>query len=633
MSRRFAEAAVILLSLVVLGWALPTIPMQFGHAEGVVSAAQHEGYSNRIAHLLALAWVLGLTVLVYLIARGDQTVPPEVVPDEGGAGGNRLLLPCLTIIVLCALYYPPAFAWNGALIEENIHLTNVHRMIAGDVPYKDFEFLYGPLMLYPAYFWARATDFSLTSFYGYILALELVVMLLILSRVQAFVAGFWARIGVYVLLASLYFNTLLGPNQNGLRKLLGVLILMNVARRPFSGATWVFNGILLGLLMAYSQEFGGGTAIGITAIYASLFFKRRDPKAIVGLFVIGGLSLVVWLGTLWIFLTDDTGAYFATLSYLTGQFDRGEAAFRFFWTVNSAAAFGILALGIWAVGRILARSWDQMPGAGELMMVGGLAYAALLLKSGLSRTDQWHLDPVVLALAFALLLPLGERVPSLPRPARVIGIALIAVLAVTYTFGQFRIIRYAFREGLVSGYAGLLQSEPRSVERAEVVLPAAVYMVGDPDPETLALTEFFATPEMQARKVFPYKDMWGAPYRIGVHKAGYLTDDYIYGDQRGHDLRAMLEEDASILVLMSRDNYDWLLQGPDAPPEEPPLNLAGYGKYRELRTLLSSPHIPGSFVEEQQKQERWRRLVGLYVMETYTPVYESEAFVVLERGS
>ncbi len=632
MSRRFIEFAAILLSLGVLGWALPTIPMQFGHAEGVVSAAQHEGFNNRIAHLLAVAWLVGLTIVIWLIARGDQTLPPEVEPEEGGAGRNQLLLPLLTIIVLCALYYPPAFAWHGALIEESIHLTNIHRMIAGDVPYKDFEFLYGPLMLYPAYFWARATDFSLTSFYGYILALELLVMLLILSRVQSFVAGFWARVGAYLLLASLYFNTLLGPNQNGLRKLLGVLILMNVARRPFSGTTWVFNGILLGLLMAYSQEFGGGTAIGITAIYASLFFKQRDPKAILGLFVIGGISLAVWLVTLWLLLTDDMGAYFSTLRYLTGQFDSGEAAFRFFWTVNSAAAFGILALGIWAVGRILARPWERVPGAGELMLVGGLGYAALLLKSGLSRTDQWHLDPVVLALAFALLLPLGERVPSLPRPARVLGIALIAVLAVTYTFGQFRIARYAFREGLVAGYSGLLQSEPPAVERAEVVLPAAIYMVGDPHPEMLALTEFFATPEMQARKVLPYDDTWSAPYQIGVHKAGYLTDSYIYGDQRGHDLRAMLEADASILVLMSRDTYKWLGLGPDAAPEVPALNLAGFGKYRELRTLLSSPHIPGSLIEEQQKDERWRRLVGLYVMEAYTPIYESDWFVVLERG-
>jgi hypothetical protein len=64
----------------------------------------------------------------------------------------------------------------------------------------------------------------------------------------------------------------------------------------------------------------------------------------------------------------------------------------------------------------------------------------------------------------------------------------------------------------------------------------------------------------------------------------------------------------------------------------PALNLAGFGKYRELRTLLSSPHIPGSLIEEQQKDERWRRLVGLYVMEAYTPIYETDWFVVLERG-
>ncbi len=54
-----------LVLLPVLIW----IPSYFPHAEGVVSAAQTEGYNNKIAHLVTLVWAIVCFVSVYLLAR------------------------------------------------------------------------------------------------------------------------------------------------------------------------------------------------------------------------------------------------------------------------------------------------------------------------------------------------------------------------------------------------------------------------------------------------------------------------------------------------------------------------------------------------------------------------------------
>ncbi|WP_420587420.1 hypothetical protein [Ruegeria sp.] len=622
-----------LISFLVVLPLIEWLPQMFGHAPGVISTAQAEGYNNRAAHLITILWIAVTVAGVWGLSRGADPLPLAAEPSRAKPGwASTLLLPFLVCVAIAFVYFPPALAPSGPYFEESIHLTTIHRMLNGDVPYQDFEFLYGPLMLYPAYWWTKLTSFSLTPFYSYVLMLELLVMLALLIAIQVHIASFWGRLGAFLLLSSLYFNTMLGPNQNGLRKLAGVLILISVAHRPFHTGLNVLHGVGLGLLLSYSQDFGAATAIGIFAIYASLFIKLRDRRAIRALMLTAGTSFVVWLGCLWLLLGPAIGDYFSVVRYLTGQFDSGEAAFRFYWTASGLAVFALVLIAVWLTGSALGRRWTAVPGPSDLLIIGALAYAAILLKSGLSRADQWHLVPAVLPIAFCMVLPFRAAYAPVPITVRSCGIVLTVILALTYTFGQFTIARYVFRTGLLSNYQAMISgqlTQPDTV--VDSVLPNLLRENSDPDENTVALSRFLAEPPQRDKPVFAYDRLWSLPARLGVSKVGFLTDNYIYGDARGHSLLATLQDHPDALVIVDRESFDWLSTTPkDAPPPSGN-HWVSSGKYGQLRAILASVHVPAVPLEAAQMRLRWRRLVGNYVMDYYAPIFDNDRFVVLER--
>ena len=177
----------------------------------------------------------------------------------------------IEILVVCVgtlvLYFPLAMARYGPFLEENIHLTAIHRMLAGDIPYQDFEFLYGPLMLYLPYFWCVLFGYTLASFYTYVACIEVLVFGLLLFVLQTRIHRFGERLFAFVFFAATLFNPLIGPNQNGLRKILPLLLLLSIIKYPFAKTAWFLNGIGLGLLLAYSHEIGVASSFAIVSIY------------------------------------------------------------------------------------------------------------------------------------------------------------------------------------------------------------------------------------------------------------------------------------------------------------------------------------------------------------------------------
>lgn len=630
--------ALILAAYLVVLPALVWIPTLFAHAQGVQSAAQQNGYNNQFAHFTAIAWIVLTTGAASYWGRAHW-------PNEGVAARDtephaaRLhpyVLPALTVAGLFIFYFPPALAASGPIFEEKIHLTALHRMSAGDIPYRDFEFLYGPLMLYPAHWWMELTGYSLQGFHWYILVMEIIVFLAILVPLQKYAKGRWHLLFAFVIVASLYFNPMLGPNQSGLRRLAGVLILIHLSANPFEPRYWIIRGVALGLLLSYSQEFGGATAIAITAIYGTLYAKQRDMTAVRALVITGAVSALTWLVTVAILLGPNTLTYFHELAALTRQFNAGEAAFKFYWTLNSLSVFAIVALAAVAVGMIVSRKWTDGPSQSDLMMIGGLAYAAFILKSGLSRTDQWHLVPAIAPLLFTFLLFPRGHLFQLPRQARISGIVLTVLVAATFTYGNLPVTKFIVKDSVLRGYGTLLRGDTAAVDaERQPAYPATVYRSRrESAPPLIELSQFLATDEMRGRRVFPYNGAWHYAMRIGVLKAGHLTDNFIYGDARGHAEQEMLESNADVLVLMFRSDYDWLLLGPDAAARAiPEGGLNGTGWERYSRVLLSSPHFSPANAEYDFSERRWRRLVGNYVIENYDPVFLSAQYAVLERKS
>lgn len=638
LSQRYSDRITALVALFFFLVLLPSliwVPTLFTHADGVVSAAQAEGYNNKSAHFVTLVWAFVSSITIFFLARKFTPLPVASTDFKPPSKINIIgIIQLVSVgIVVLALYFPPALARYGPYMEESIHLGALHRMLAGDVPYIDFEFLYGPLMLFSSYFWTLATDFSLISFYSYVALLEIIVFLTILRIVQLYLSNVWLRLGAFLLIAALYFNPLVGPNQNGLRKIAGVAILLSVATRPWSRAFWVIHGIGVGTLLSYSQDFGAATALGIAAIYTTLFFKMRDRRSVVALAVIALVSALTWIGITWALLGAGTFQYFEMLAYLTGRFDAGEAAFRFYWTASSIAVFGLLLLAIWHVAVSFARPWSRQVKTADLIFVGGIVYALVMLKSGLSRADQWHLVPSVLVLVFAFILPIPSSTAPVSRNTRRIGIGLSLILSLSYSFGHYPQTYYVFRGGLVAGYVDLINSEPTAqIPLAEPARPALAFESSNPNTEIVQLSEFLAAPEQLGRRIFIYSSPWALPFLVGATKAGFLGDDYIYGDDRGEKVRAQLDRQPETLVVIRSSEYEWLLEGPEAELANRDFYMLGNGIWRKLRANISSVHVLGVVIEERLKTERWRRLIGNYIVETYHPVFSNDKFYVLARN-
>ena len=261
-----------------------------------------------------------------------------------------------------------------------------------------------------------------------------------------------------------------------------------------------------------------------------------------------------------------------------------------------------------------------------------MAYAAIALKSGLSRADQWHLDPAILVLCFAFVLPLQARYLPIGLGIRAAGVALTVVIALTFSIGQLRIARYTFYESMVGGF----QAWSREPRRAcalehEPKLPALACQHGVPDQSLTELAEKLAAPEFDGRPLFIYYGSTSHAAMVGASRAGYLTDSFIYGNERAAAAKADLEADPETLVLIAEDVYDWLQKGPDEPIARRFFALSGMAKTRELLEVLSSVHHRALQAEYDVQVGRWREFIGNWMIANYEPVLSVGAHLVLER--
>ena len=172
---------------------LVTVPYGFPPEASLSTAAAEEGYNVLAAHYVVLAWslvaVLGSAIYWRWAHRPDSpateaTIGGAATVQRTGKTGYFLEAGCV-FLVFVALYAPPFLARYGPYIEDSLFLNYLLRMHCGLTPYRDFQFIYGPLMLYPAFYWTEIFGYSMSSFFGYLSLLEglqFAVLILVLQR-------------------------------------------------------------------------------------------------------------------------------------------------------------------------------------------------------------------------------------------------------------------------------------------------------------------------------------------------------------------------------------------------------------------------------------------------------------------
>lgn len=145
-----AFATVALVCLFALPLLVPMHP--------ALSLSYQFGYHNRAALLICL---LALAVCAFAVREPAMDVP------TGDASMSRryLALGMLATTILCGIAFLIAWPMHG--IDEAPYLiTRLRLVIAGQRPYQDFEFLYGPALLYIPYAFVRLIGVSAFAAYS-----------------------------------------------------------------------------------------------------------------------------------------------------------------------------------------------------------------------------------------------------------------------------------------------------------------------------------------------------------------------------------------------------------------------------------------------------------------------------------
>ena len=602
----------------------------------VMSAAGAAGYNTVVAWRVALIWTLAGIAACLAAGRAGRL---PITADAGDAGVERPLtssrrwLECAIIagLVLIA-FWPPFLARYGPYIEDAIFATALHRMHGGMVPYLDFEFLYGPLMLVPASWWMRLTGYSLRHYYIYLALLETFQYVLLAVYLQWLMPRFRDRLVVFVVIAVLLANPLLGINYNGVRRLLPLGALLLLARDPSSIRRAAPAGMLLGLSVAWSHDFGLVTVAAAAGLYGLLWLRTPRASLAVTAAVLGVAAVGTWLLVSYLLLGHGFAAYLADTRSLVARFSAGEAGFRFYWTANALAAFGLLAGGIVVLGRGLARWRDSEPAWGDCFFIAAMFTTLLSLKSGLNRSDVWHLDGAFFPLIVACLLPLPRRTMRWSRASARVGAALIGVLAGTNLLGNAPIAAY-MAQGWYRGLRDVADARPTlpGACARETEAPCIENERSRPRADVVALGAYLAEPAQRGRRVLLYGELWAFGERLGVYKRDHLNDDFIYDDARGIAAGEWLAQRPDGMVIMARPWYERLVAPPGdsvgrTTPFQPSLAKSA-GEW------LSSVHYRGVVVERPLVELRWRRTVGARVRADYRLERTFGDLVVLTRRS
>ena len=137
--------------IVLLVW----VPKMVPPATGLPNVASVLGYNIDLAYLLTGAWAVAMAGVAGALSKAPPSYPsPEAPnPTQPVPLGRRLIELAVLGLAVAALYWPWSLARFGPHVEDVYFLNILWRIQCGQVPFADFEFLYGPLMLAPLSGW------------------------------------------------------------------------------------------------------------------------------------------------------------------------------------------------------------------------------------------------------------------------------------------------------------------------------------------------------------------------------------------------------------------------------------------------------------------------------------------------
>lgn len=291
-----------LLGIFVLPWFVP-------RNQAVSSASYTLGFNN-VAATLALAALLATLFIQLRRARGTDVITDtlrEVLhSSESRVSSWHSLIAfagvtSFTLAILLVWYRTMPYSFFG---EFGSDVSRLDQMVLGLRPYKDFQYNYGPAMLYPAYwlYLFLGSRMSIDAAFCATLLIHWACGLSLLYYTVMTLCRGRHETAVFLCASLAVFNLIMGVGYTPLRFLLPIaslLFLDRVIRKWNANGT---NGLAkcaavaavlsLGSL-SLSPEIGVSTVAGITAFFSVLYFTPLRRFSLVAFAPLVSLSIAV----------------------------------------------------------------------------------------------------------------------------------------------------------------------------------------------------------------------------------------------------------------------------------------------------------------------------------------------------
>jgi hypothetical protein len=376
-------------------------------------------------------------------------------------GGDMAWLICLAGVIFvyltCAWNINYFYRANGLwelLGEEGENLAWAHAVLAGGVYGRDFFCLYGPLMVYPLAWAMELFGTTIITERAYTLCLNLAAYGIIICFLYSACRGrttFMMSAFAYLLIfCPLYF---LSPNCSYLRVALGMLPLLCAYHYLHSGkkALLIASGGAISLSLLFSQEAGicsGAAVVCCMILHAAAAndYKKLPGKMI--LIACGGAATLAPM-MIYFFVKDAMGPVFAMLYNYPKLAALGSAnlpipSFATFLAAplkeESLLYYGIIGVYACSAAFLMPLLLTGRLTRENILTASLLVFGALLFRSALGRSDQYHVyyvsQPAFLLMFLAFDRAVAGVRKRLPISARA-GNALVSAGLLLFIFLLF----------------------------------------------------------------------------------------------------------------------------------------------------------------------------------------------------
>jgi hypothetical protein len=601
--------AILSVLLVYGTWMLP---YRFPPQEFVIGASYEVGFNNTVSFL---AYVICIGLLSLVATRLVETR----IPKRGSSGSPHFADAIAAVVVLGhVLLFAVLYAYKGRFVfAEGLYFQSLlYRMATGEIPYVDFGFYYGPLMLYPAHWLGLVLGLDLA--YGIWFITTYAVGLIFLYVVVRFcVKQERARAFWFVFLALGLFNPLTGLNETFTRYLFPSIVFLS------SGHFFRTGGVRRGLAasavfaaaITYSFEVAVLSIAGVLLLALALsagprllrlfgMTRRAQTVLPIGPIVARAgalLCMAAAVSTIFFLAVDPSGRALREYPAIAQSYSGGAHNVPIYPHLPFIALAAVTVATLATVMRMVLRNEDELLGLAALAYAG---VAVIAQRAAFGAAEPSHFAFFGLPI-FCLALFLAAQWRR-ERAARA-WLAAVLLVGIMLPMQYYHVMEFVpfFTERLPSAGSRSPQesgedSSPRT--SLEQDLRNVVRVVGTDHPYVMYEMEYSSLPV--------YRD-------FKLRYATYYTMLITARDQAG--IEQVIDEVRSrqAVVVVRKENLSSL---------QPHRRSMGVLRWFDS---LSGAHTAGSTLNEVLLKSRTRLMAPFlkFVQTEYKPIYHHNGLI------